>query len=174
MNFLRITNSIKEVQDHLTSSGSENTEIETYLVAFLLVLIYSEFETRSKILIARRCAFTTDTHLKNFAQSIAKTGSEANQAELARKAGRITVDDLAATLEKFGADYRAAFLAQIKNTPAAIAWDLVVSNRHLIAHQTGTAVTFSDLVREYPISLGILDSFAAALQLTSAHLSDLT
>jgi len=173
MKFLAIEEPIATVAHHLNSTGQTNTEVENYLVAYLVVRAYSEFENRIRVLIARRCALTEDTHLKNFAQRYAKCGTEENQFEKDRSSGKIRLGDLADTLKAFGPDYCQAFRDKTENTKAHLAWDQIINNRHNIAHQSPLGLTLEELSTAYKHSLPILDAFAEALELPAEQFADL-
>lgn len=168
----RIDNAIEVTRNHINTTEHKNPEIESYLVSYVLTTIYAEYESRLNILIARRCALTDDVHLKNFAQTLARCGTEEYQAEK-RKTGRITLSDLAKVLKQFGEDYRDEFMLQVENKPAHTAWDKIVNNRQLVAHQQGTNLTFQELEEAYYESLKVLDAFGDALNLPREHLEDL-
>jgi len=167
-----IDNAIEVIRNHINTTEGKNPEIESYLVSYALTTIYAEYESRLNILIARRCALTDDVHLKNFSQTLAKCGTEVYRVEK-RRTGRITLSDLAKILKQFGEDYRDGFTLQIENKPAHTAWDKIVNNRQLVAHQQGTNLTFQELEEAYHESLKVLDAFGEALNLPREHLKDL-
>ena len=172
MRYRRIDNAIEVIRNQINTTEHKNPEIESYLVSYALTTIYAEYESRLNILIARRCALTDDVHLKNFAQTLAKCGTEVYQTEN-RSTGRIKLSDLADSLKRFGQDYRDKFMLQIENKPAHTAWDKIVNNRQMIAHQQGTNLTFQELEEAYYESLKVLDAFGDALNLPREHLEDL-
>ena len=173
MIYPRIDNTIEVIRKHIENIGAPDLEINSYLTSYLVTIIYSEYEARLNILVARRCSLTKDKYLKNFAQALARCGSELNQHENGRKAGKIKVGDIAAILKKFGETYRVNFMQQIENTPAHSAWDQIISNRISVAHQQGLSLTFEELTKSYRESCKVLDSVAAALELPKDQLADL-
>lgn len=147
---------------HLDATNSRNTDIESYLVQFLLTRICAEYETRLKILIERRCAKTKDGHLKRFAARSAKDVSK-----------HFSIGDLKAILGRFGDDYHKTFDDAVVNKPAHVAWDSIYSNRQAVAHGGGAQMTLTELKTAYADSLEVLDWMATALALKPRDIRDL-
>lgn len=157
----------QQCEQHLDAANMRNTEIESYFVQYLLVRICAEFEARVTILIHRRCSRTNDTHLMSFAQ---KTAAYIYK--------RFDISDIKKILERFGNDYKQAFDSQVMGgSPTSIAphvaWNNIYTNRHTVAHMTGTQMSFGDLKNNYRDSLVVLDALVSALDLTQGEIADL-
>src|SRR2546428_12858553 len=93
---------IQRCEEHLNLTGTRSTDIENYFVQFLLVRICAEYEIRITTLVHRRCARTTDVHLKAFAD---------DHAEYVCR--RFSITNIRRTLARFGDDYAKAFHNQV-------------------------------------------------------------
>ncbi len=162
MKFSRLDLLMADCEKHLDSTATRGTEIESYLVQYLLIRICAEYETRVTALVHRRCSRTRDHHLKSFAQKA---------AEFVCK--RFAIASIAEVLGKFGDDRRLAFLGQVMNGNAHVAWDNIYTNRQAVAHKTGTQMSFGDLKRNYFDSLPVFDALVLALSLRPREMSGL-
>lgn len=163
MNFPRIDTAMKACKEHLVATGTLGTEIESYLVAFLLVAIVSEFEERFEAIAAKRVARVPDPHIQRFAA-----------AAVARVVRSPKINELNGFLKMFGEDCRDAFKAKVSGTPMEAAYGNILENRMLIAHKFVTNMTFSELESAYPDGVKVVSAVAEALGLTTAELADWT
>lgn len=161
MRFGSIDDQLRVCKEHLDATGTWTTEIEFFLVQYLLVRICAEWELRIPIMVERRCSRSTDVHLKQFAMNSAQYFSK-----------RFTVKDIGRTLKKFGADYHEIFNDVVTSTNAYIAWDSIYNNRHAVAHDAGIQMTFTDLVTAYKDCLPVLDALVATLGLSADETKD--
>jgi len=162
MTFARLDLLIQDCEQHLDSTGSRGTEIESYFVQFLLTRICAEYEARIAVLVHRRCSRTRDVHVKSFNQRSAK--------EVARN---FNIGDLKGILGRFGNDYKTTFHNLVINKAPHVSWDNIYNNRQAVAHGSGAKMTFGDLKRDYENSLVVLDSLSMALDLKPREVSDL-
>lgn len=162
MRFSSLDFAIKRCEQHLDGTKTRSTEIDTYLVQYLLVRICAEYEIRITTLVHRRCSRTKDPHLKSFAQRMAEYVCQ-----------RFSISDIAKVLKRFGDDYKLAFHTQVMSSMAHIAWDNIYTNRQAVAHKTGTQMSFGDLKDNYRDSLLVLDALVAALSLKRREIRDL-
>src|ERR1035438_8056524 len=123
MTFASLDFVIQRCEEHLDTANMRSTEIEHYFVEYLLIRICAEYEIRLKTLVHRRCARTTDLHLKAFAQQTVEYICK-----------RFSIGDLAKVLGRFGNDYRSSFHAQVMSGQAHVAWDNIYTNRQAVAH----------------------------------------
>ena len=156
MQFGQIDNQLSTCKTHLDATGMWATEIEYFLVQFLLVRICAEWEPRIQEMFELRCTRTTDTHLRRFAISSAKYFSN-----------RFSIKDIGRMLSRFGDDYHKLFNSTIVATKAYLAWDSLYSNRVAVAHRAGTQMSFVELTTAYQDCLPVLDALAASLGLTA-------
>jgi hypothetical protein len=163
MRFSIIDAHLHNCQSHLDATNSRNTEVESYLVQFLLTRIVAEYEIRIAVLVERRCSRMRDAHVKKFAKRSAKDATR-----------RFNIGDLAGVLNRFGDDYKTSFHSSILSTPAHVAWDNIYNNRMAVAHGSGAQMSFSDLLKNYGESLVVLDQMVVALCLKPKEIRDLT
>jgi RiboL-PSP-HEPN len=162
MHFPRLDNAIAVSKKHLDATKAYGTEIESFLVAFLLVTIIAEFEERLEAIVAKRAERAADSHIQAFAT---------HYAHVAVRSPKIS--DIAGVLGYFGADYKDAFQKKITNTAAHRAYDLLLTNRHTVAHRTVPNMTFVELEAAYPESVKVIDAAAEALSLTPTEIASL-
>ena len=153
MRFGQLEYEIKKCEEHLDATGTRNTEIENYLVRYLLVLICAEYEKRIKILVQNRCARINDPHVLRFAHW---------GAEMATKC--FNIGDIATMLNRFGEDYKKSFHKAVENQRCHVAWDNIYTNRHAVAHgHSVVMMNFTDLQRDYRDSVLVIDELVKAL-----------
>ncbi len=161
MKFSNLEFLMDRCEKHLEATNSRSTEIESYFVQYLLVRICAEYETRVVALVHRRCSRTLDSHLRSFAQQSVK--------HLCR---RFSIADICGTLAIFGGDYKKVFHEKVMIGMAHVAWTNIYANRHAVAHNTGTQMSFGDLKKDYNDSLLVLDALVSALNLGSREIVD--
>lgn len=169
MQFGAIDYQLQKCEQYLDATNSRNTEIEFYLVQFLLVRICAEYEQRIRIMVRRRCSRSTDGHLTEFTRP---------HVDYVTK--KYSIADLSNVLGRFGQDYKDAFTQQFLSQPSnlsphpQVAWSNIYTNRQQVAHVSGVQMNFDDLKKAYQSSLAVLDGFAAALQLMPSETQDFT
>ena len=136
-----------------------STEIENYLVQYLLVRIWAGYEERVSALVHRRCSRIADVHVKAFSQKHATFK-------------RFTIHDITQTLAKFGDDYKDTFHTAVMGGLAHVAWDNMHTNRQAVAHSSPIPMTFSELKQSYTDSLVVLDQLVSALTLSTTEIHD--
>jgi hypothetical protein len=163
MKFPRLDNAMAVCKLHLDTTGARGTEIESYLVGYLLMIICAEFDDRFKKLIETRAARAGDAQLKNF---------------IVHACGRIVrgnkVAELTGHLSGFGGACKTDFHSAVAAT-AVTSYDNIMTNRHTVAHYTTShSMTFADLERAYNDSRDVLKAVATALGLSTAELAAFT
>jgi hypothetical protein len=156
MKLLRVDAALEDCQRHLDSTGSNGTQVEAILTAYVSAVIYAAFEKQVRRIVAARVAEAGDDgYVGNFA-SYAST-------KLVRS---IKIGDLAGAAAWFHSDCKSRFHLHL-DSEAHSAWDTIMSNRHGIAHEEGDAVvsnlTFGELQVLYPRALTVLDCLERAL-----------
>jgi hypothetical protein len=140
-----------------TATLVRNSEIESYLVNYLLGAIYSEFEQYVRQSVYQRCSSHSDAGLSSFAR-----------AAVDRTVRKIKISDLGGHLASFDKVCKELF-SQAVNDPSRsqekAAYDSIIMNRHDFSHATGSPMTFEDLEQAYRMSLFILEEFERALGL---------
>lgn len=153
MRINRIDNAISACEQHLNQTNSHQTEIESYLTRYLLILICASFEEEIERILLNRSDRINDNHIKSFFQHcIDKTFRSIKSSEIA------------GILSKFGNDYKEAFQSKANGTIEETFYNNIVINRHSTAHSTGTSITFNDLVAYYEKGHLILDYLNEALE----------
>lgn len=147
-----IDNAIANCKQHLNSTGAEQSEIESYLTRYLLILICASFEEEIEKILLRRSDRINDNHVKSFFQHcIDKTFRSIKSSEIAGLLGR------------FGTDYKETFQSKANGTVEETFYNNIVVNRHFTAHSTGASITFRELVDYYEKGHVILDYIDEAL-----------
>ncbi len=152
MDFNRIDQAMATCKTHLDATGSRNTEIESMLVGYLLAIIYAEFEKKLKKLVAHRASRTKDAEIISFCSAVTKYVLRS-----------INIGDIKGALAHFAPSYKDAFKDAVEGMPIHAAYDNIVLNRHGVAHVAGTNLTFSELEKEFPLSLGVFTEIANVL-----------
>ena len=163
MTFGRIDNAISVCSQHLDDTGSRNTEVESFLVQYLLVIITSEYDLRLKRLVEIRVSKSEDEQILAFATYAC--GRIVRGIKISEIRGNI--------LRPFGAKCDQTFEDEVINTEEHIAYDSIIANRHTVAHESGSNLTFSELVDNYEKSKEVLNAVAKALDLTGDDLKNL-
>ena len=63
---------IESCERHLSQTGAFSSEIENFLVEYLLVLLYAEYEKTAKLLLQKRAEQSGDSELASFVKSASK------------------------------------------------------------------------------------------------------
>ena len=161
MKFGRLDNQMQVCKEHLDTTATWATEVEFFLVQYLLIRICAEWESRIPVMFERRCSRITDPHLKQFATTSAQYFSK-----------RFEIKSIGRTLDRFGADYKKGFNDTVVTTNSYKAWESLYSNRMAVAHHAGVQMTFADLIRAYNDCLPVLDAIVASLGLTADEIRD--
>lgn len=165
MKFARIENAVSCCKKHLVEASgvSQIAEVETYLVGFLLVVIYADYEMKLKKMLELRASRSGgDEAIQSFARHY-----------IGKYSGRIYIEHLTELLKRFGVKCANQFKAEVQGKQAHTSWDNLMTNRHQLAHVTGSSVTFSEVLTDYRESHIVLNSFGRAIGMTTAELSKL-
>jgi hypothetical protein len=160
--FTQLENALTVCKNHLDNTGTRGTEIESYLVGFLLVNICSEFEIRLRKILEMRAAHPGDTYLSNFV--VYASG---------RIIRSIKIGEIAGYLGGFGTDWKDNFHSAVKDKPPHVAYDNIMANRQLVAHVSGTMMTFAELEAAFQEACHVLTAVANAVGLTPAEIASL-
>ncbi len=153
MKLSRIDNAILTCEQHLIQTNSHQTEIESFLTKYLLILICATFEEEIEKILLSRSDRINDNHIKSFFQHcIDKTFRSIKSSEIA------------GILGKFGNDYKEAFQNKANGTVEETFYNNIVINRHSTAHTSGALITFNDLVSYYEKGHLILDYLNEVLE----------
>jgi hypothetical protein len=158
MKLPRIDRALVDCENHLHSTASFNTEIESLLTYSLLVVIYAEFEQMVNVIVQEKCNSIEDEALRELAKSCIGSVS------------RIQSSQMGDMLERFGAGRKAAFRNEITANQgrqrAETFCNNLITNRHDTAHSIGSNLTFGEVKRYYQEGHVVLDFFRQALLAT--------
>lgn len=161
MHFQRIDNALEICSEHVRSLDPTNIkdkELETFLVAGLIVLIVSEYEEYLESLFSRRAEMCGDTHAANY---IKKT--------LSQKFRSPDLSKINETLNRFDGTYKASFMDNIVNSPEHAAWDSLMKARHSVVHKQGNLnLTFRELSQNYPLTKKVITNVETILGVTTS------
>jgi hypothetical protein len=136
----------------LNSNNAFGTEIETYLVQYLLVAICAEYEKAIEEMVMQRIARAGDARITSLVQG-----------SLGMIFRGLTLSNITGLLGKLDTNLKDEFKAGITNTPAHVALDSIVSNRDNVAHVGGVQVTFPELRKFYDESKHVIEKCAEIL-----------
>jgi hypothetical protein len=162
MEFTRLDNAIAVCKQHLAETGLEESEIASYLVGYLIVIISAEYECAIEAMINMRAARTGDSHIMSFVEMAA--------SKIIRS---VEVDQLTGFLGHFDVQCKEAFKADQAKQAAQAQYGNIIINRHNVAHATGTNMTFKELEAAYAESKKILDCFGKCLGLRPDEMDEL-
>jgi len=158
--YQRIDNAIATCKQHvnqLDPTNIKDKELETYLVAGLVVLIVSEYEEYLESLFSKRADLCGDLHAANY---IKKT--------LSQKFRSPDLSKINETLNRFDGVYKESFLNNIENSPEHAAWDSLMKARHAVVHKKGSLnLTFGELHQKYPLTKAVISQVESVLGVTS-------
>jgi hypothetical protein len=161
MNLPRVDFVLEVGRNHLDSTSSRNTEIDSILAAFACSVIYAALERRVVEAIAERAGggASADASVRRFAKVSAR-----------RLTRSILVSELSGLAGHFGEDCKNDFRSGCEEKAVA-SWDAVIRNRHGVAHEGESdteqvplsSLTFADVEMNYGECLSILEAFEKAL-----------
>lgn len=158
--YQRIDNAIETCRQHVSGldpTNIKNKELETYLVAGLVVLIVSEYEDYLESVFSKRADLCGDEHAANY---IKKT--------LSQKFRSPDLSKINETLNRFDGTYKVSFLDNIENSPEHAAWDSLMKARHAVVHKQGSLnLTFGELCQKYPLTKSIISKVENVLGVAS-------
>lgn len=147
--YQRIESAIETCKLHvegLDPTDIRGKELETYIVAGLVVLIVSEYEDHLENIFSRRADMCGDMCAANY---IKKT--------LSQKFRSPDLSKINETLNRFDGKYKVSFLDNIENSSEHAAWDSLMKARHAVVHKKGSLnLTFGELCKNYPMTKNII------------------
>lgn len=160
MLYQRIENALAICSEHINSLDPTNIkdkELETYLVAGLVVLIVSEYEDHLESVFVKRAAQCGDEHATNYIKKA-----------LSQKFRSPDLGKINETLCRFDNSYKSSFLGAVENSPQHAAWDSLLKARHAVVHKKGNLnLTFGELKEKYPLTKQIITSVEVTLGVAS-------
>lgn len=155
----RIESALSTCQKHvneLDPTDVYHMEMQTYLVAGLVVLIVSEYEEYLEELFIKRAEQCGDIHATNFIR-----------ATLSQKFRSPDLSKINETLNRFDSSCKKSFQGSVENSPAHAAWDSLMKARHAVVHKKGSLnLTFHELVSNYQLTKEIILNVENSLSVT--------
>ena len=160
MHYLRIESALEICKNHVKSldpTDIADKELETYLVAGLVVLIVSEYEEYLESLFSKRAEICGDAFVCNYIkQTLNQSFRSPDLAKIHQ------------TLKKFDESCFLCFKQEIENSPNHAAWDSLMKARHAVVHKKGQLnLTFHELMEKYPLTKDVIRNVESALGLES-------
>ncbi len=155
MRLSRIDTALDGCENHLTTTNSFHTPIETLLTYSLLVIIYAEFEQYINSVVHQKSDNIEEEWLREFVK-----GAIGNVS-------RIQSGALGDLLARFGSerkvDFRNAINVSQANQRAETFYNNLITNRNDTAHAGGSNLTFRDVKLFYEEGHVVLDFFRDSL-----------
>ena len=133
LRLLRTQLSVDSCRQHLDSSEAWGSEIESYLTQHVLVIMCAEVQQEFYSVLESRANEASDSELKNFALMTGK--------RVLRSIGK---GEVAGFVGYFGTDAK-EYLNHNVNEREITLYNNAVSNRHDVAHSSGSNITFREL-----------------------------
>jgi hypothetical protein len=144
---------LKACRAHLEKTNTFNTEIESFLVQHLLIVICREYQTNIEVIFEKRARQTEDVEITNFVRSATN--------QLLRS---IKISELKGFIGKFNDQHKERFGKFVEsNGEAKAAYDNIVVNRHAVAHDGRVQLTFTELESSFKKSRGILEEMESIM-----------
>jgi hypothetical protein len=157
MPYSRIENALDICESHINNldpTDIKDKELETFIVAGLVILIVSEYEEYLESIFIQRAEECGDTYVSNY---IRKT--------LSQKFRSPDLSKITETLKRFDTTYQQSFSNDITNSPQHAAWDSLLKARHAIVHKKGNLkLTFLELKNNYPLTKQVIQSVQTILE----------
>lgn len=148
---LRTRLAVDNCHAHLDDSGCWGTEIESYLTQHVLVIMCAEIQQELYSVLEVRAGEASDQELKSFAVATGK--------KVLRSVGK---KEIATFVGHFGKDAK-AFLNQIVDEREVTLYNNAISNRHDIAHKSGSNITFRELEEILKSASNLIDAVERAI-----------
>ncbi len=157
LSFSYSENAICKCREHLTETKTFSTEIETFLVHYLLVLICSEFESRVLEITLERVKKTGDSQVFSFVGNI-----------IQRKFRRLRTGEMSELLKQFDSELSDKFDKIVNNSPEQVSFNNIVNNRHDFAHgNKSIEMSFNDLESDFKKAKKIFEIYSSVLGIAS-------
>jgi hypothetical protein len=146
---LRTKSAVNDCEKHLSATGCQGTEIESYLTQYLLVVLCADIQQEIYKLTEARAALAADEVI----QSYVGTSSR-------RVLRSVRKEDLSKFVALFGTARKDRLNTSLEDADVTI-FNNAVGNRHDVAHNSGSQITF----HEFKAALGASEKILGAIQL---------
>jgi hypothetical protein len=138
-------------QKHLSTTNSNDTEIDSFLTRYLLVYICGEYEKEIKEIIKRRVDKTDDKELASFVAEKVDVRS-------------LRISDIKGNILKpFSEKCVKFFDSKIRGGDSEIKYQNIVENRNLVAHGETVNMTFKELNESYKLATDVVKAISDAI-----------
>lgn len=134
----------EETRHHLTAVG-RNPLIETYLVQYLLIAFYAEFEERMKEIVSQRLSLIADRKVAAFIVKL-------NEGMI-KRINKTDINDLLKKFDCGDGDIISGRVGELNLQPYFDA----VTNRHKVSHDQGSTMTLDGFGAAIPCAEAILN-----------------
>jgi len=148
---LRTKSEIEDCDKHLQSSGAFDTEIESYLTQYLVVVLCADIQQEMYRLSEERASIAKDIAISSYVSTSAR--------KILRS---IRKDEIAKFVGMFGTASQVKLNSLISDTEVTI-FNNAVSNRHDVAHKQGAQITFQELKNAVVIAEKLLSAVSKCL-----------
>ncbi|MEI6545078.1 MAG: HEPN domain-containing protein [Methylococcales bacterium] len=156
IHYQRIENALDICSEHvhgLDPTNIKDKELETFLVAGLIVLIVSEYEEYLEFLFFKKADMCGDIHAANYIKK-----------SLSQKFRSPDLSKINETLCRFDRTYKDSFMNNIVNSPEHAAWDSLMAARHAVVHKKSSLnLTLRELSQKYPLTKQIIANVETVL-----------
>ena len=152
---LRTRAAIDDCENHLNESDSWNTEVESYLTQYILVILSADVQQSVYSLLSERISSSRsdDAGLKSFAYSM---GVKCLRS--------FVKSDLSKFLALFGDRVKQSFNLELDDR-VVTTYNNALNKRHEVAHNSGVTTTFRELEGIYAAAVKILEAMDLSLKL---------
>lgn len=145
---------IEQCLNHLSTTETLGSPVESYLTRYLNIIIYAAFEDEIKKIIVRTIGEKyNDPILSNYLNN-----------SLNKLCRSIKSSEIAGLLGYFSPEIKERFTESIKIENVEIAFNNIVISRHKIAHEEGINLTMQELISHYHTAHILLDAIVESLE----------
>lgn len=157
---LRTRAAIDECESHLNESNTWNTQVESYLTQYILVILCADVQQSVYLILNERVMSSPseDFGVKKFAYAM---GVKCLRS--------FSKSDLSKFLALFGEEVKEVFNRQLDDRIVTI-YNNALLRRHEVAHKAGGTTTFRELDDIYSASVKVLEAMVLSLQFVKADL----
>lgn len=142
---------IDSCEQHLADSGSNGTEIESYLTQHALVVLCADIQNEVLEIIDERVAKCEDVRIQSYVSASSRVILRSVQK-----------DELAGYVKRYGSDIKDQFNDLLDDADVS-RYNNAVHGRHGVAHGAGAQITFGELKEAVISAEKILDALKTAI-----------
>ncbi len=152
---LRTKNALKECQEHLDSTATSGTAIESYLTQHILVLLSADMQQAIYGLLDKKAIQVQQESMRLFISTAGK-----------RLVRGVKKDAIAGFVNYFGTSAKEKFDFYLKDKePEMTRYGNAIGYRDSVAHKQGAQVTFSEIIKAVAAAEIILSAIEIALEI---------